>query len=211
MISYELFWTPEIYLTNAADDKKKYQFKPSNVLLYQGGFVAWVPPAIFKSSCSIQVKYFPYDFQKCTLEFESFYDYDDVKFVPSDKWAMDIDCRSFRSNGEWSLLSANVSIDSSGAKTKQIWTMIIKRKPKFYNINLVAPIVLFFVLSIFEFYLPSESGEKMTLSISILLGQVVFLSLIANCTAKTSENVPLIGSFLLFSMSICKGETRDFN
>merc|ERR1719220_3315143 len=42
----------------------------------------------------------------------------------------------------------------------------------------------------------------MTLSISILLGQVVFLSLIANCTSSTSENIPWIGGFLLFSMTM---------
>ena len=49
-------------------------------------------------------------------------------------------------------------------------------------------------------YLPSDSGEKMTLSISILLGQTVFLFLVANRTPETSLAIPMIGAFLLFSM-----------
>jgi len=198
-VPVDKIWTPEIYLTNSADGK--VDFLPTNALVY-GAYIAWAPPAIFKSSCAIKVQYFPYDVQYCNLEFESFYDPDDVKIVPGTSTHALIDCRAFRKNGEWTLLSANLTIDSSTGKTKQIYHLILRREHLFYDINLVTPIVLFFFLSIFEFYLPSESGEKMTLSISILLGQVVFLSLIANCTSTTSENIPLIGLFLLFSMTM---------
>lgn len=35
----------------------------SNVVVYQEGFVLWIPPAIYKSSCQIDVEYFPFDEQ----------------------------------------------------------------------------------------------------------------------------------------------------
>ena len=52
------------------------------------------------------------------------------------------------------------------------------------------------------FYLPVDSGEKMTLSISILLGQTVFLFLVAQIMPETSISVPLIAKYLLFTMSM---------
>ena len=54
-------------------------------------------------------------------------------------------------------------------------------------------------LSIFVFYLPTDAGEKMTLSISILLALVVFLLLISKILPPTSRVIPLIAKYLLFT------------
>ena len=51
-----------------------------------------------------------------------------------------------------------------------------------------------FSLSIFAFYMPTHGCEKITLSISILIGQTVFLTLLAKRGPETSIDVPLLGS-----------------
>jgi nicotinic acetylcholine receptor len=45
-------------------------YKP-NVVISDSGDVLWIPPAIYKSSCTIDVKYFPFDLQECEMKFGS--------------------------------------------------------------------------------------------------------------------------------------------
>ena len=70
----------------------------------------------------------------------------------------------------------------------------LQRMPSFYILTMIVPIWLMFSLSIFAFYMPTDGCEKITLSISILIGQTVFLTLLAKRVPETSIDVPLLGS-----------------
>lgn len=48
--------------------------------------------------------------------------------------------------------------------------------------------------------LSTSAGEKMTLSISVLLSLTVFLLVIVELIPSTSSAVPLIGKYMLFTM-----------
>lgn len=56
------------------------------------------------------------------------------------------------------------------------------------------------MLSVLVFYLPSDSGEKISLCISILLSLTVFFLLLVEIIPPTSLTVPLLGKYLLFTM-----------
>lgn len=45
-------------------------WKP-NTILHSDGRVLWIPPAIFKTSCEIDVRYFPFDQQTCHMDLAS--------------------------------------------------------------------------------------------------------------------------------------------
>jgi hypothetical protein len=80
------------------------------------------------------------------------------------------------------------------------FNITIRRRPLFYTVNLIIPCVVISYLTVFVFYLPSESGEKVTLCIYILVSLNVFFLLLSDIIPPTSFVIPLIGKFLLFTM-----------
>ena len=74
-----------------------------------------------------------------------------------------------------------------------ITSQVLRRKSLFYTVNVIIPCVGISFLSVLVFYLPSDSGEKVSLSISILLSLTVFFLLLAEIIPPTSKSVPLLG------------------
>ena len=60
-----------LMLYNYSADGNYHITTMTKATLYHNGLVKWEPPAIFKSSCDIDVRYFPFDEQTCWLKFGS--------------------------------------------------------------------------------------------------------------------------------------------
>jgi hypothetical protein len=59
--------------------------------------------------------------------------------------------------------------------------------------NVVAPSIMLSLLVLMVFRLPPESGEKMSLGVTLLLSYSVFLLMVSDNVPNTSQAVPLIG------------------
>ncbi|CAF5156606.1 unnamed protein product, partial [Rotaria magnacalcarata] len=67
-------------------------------------------------------------------------------------------------------------------------------------VNLVIPCINIAFLTILVFYLPSDCGEKLTLSISIFVALQVFYLLLVDLIPPTSLKLSLLGTYLLFTL-----------
>ncbi|XP_048361901.1 acetylcholine receptor subunit delta-like [Sphaerodactylus townsendi] len=207
----DMVWLPEIVLENNNDGEFQITYS-CNILVYDTGYVYWLPPAIFRSACPINVNFFPFDWQNCTLKFSSLMynakeismelmtkEDDETKKTYLVEWII-IDPAGFTENGEWEIVhrparkntDPNFPLESNKHQDITFY-LIIKRKPLFYLINIVTPCILIAFMTILVFYLPADSGEKVTLAISVLLAQSVFLLLISQRLPATSLAIPLIG------------------
>ncbi|CAL4103055.1 unnamed protein product, partial [Meganyctiphanes norvegica] len=208
----EHIWLPDIVLYNNADGNYEVTIMTKAILHYMGR-VTWKPPAIYKSSCEIDVEYFPFDEQTCFMKFGS-WTYDgfmvDLQHIgqKSDSNIVDpgIDLQQYYISVEWDILKVpairNEKFYPCCAEPYYdiYFNITMRRKTLFYTVNLIIPCVGISFLSVLVFYLPSDSGEKVSLCISILLSLTVFFLLLAEIIPPTSLAVPLLGKYLLFTM-----------
>jgi len=78
----------------------------------------------------------------------------------------------------------------------------MRRRILYYLFNIILPCIWLSILILVGFWLPPDSGEKITLGITVLLAFSVFMLLIAENIPATSEMVPLIGIYLTTTMSL---------
>ncbi|KAK5875322.1 hypothetical protein CesoFtcFv8_027810 [Champsocephalus esox] len=199
----ELIWVPDIVLYNNADGEFAVTHM-TKAHLFHTGLVRWVPPAIYKSSCSIDVTFFPFDQQSCKMKFGSWtYDRAKIDLEPLENT---VDLKDYWESGEWAIVNAVGTYNTKKYDCCHeiypdiTYYFIIRRLPLFYTVNLIIPCLLISCLTVLVFYLPSDCGEKITLCISVLLSLTVFLLLITEIIPSTSLVIPLIGEYLLFTM-----------
>ncbi|KAK2150409.1 hypothetical protein LSH36_406g02018 [Paralvinella palmiformis] len=208
-------WLPDIVLYNSADGNFTVKLM-TKATIHSTGLVSWKPPAIYKSLCRINVEFFPFDEQLCTLKIGS-WTYDgyavDIKhkaLAYNEKDTMEvkdgIDLDDYYKSTEWDLLAVPAQkylkyYPCCAEPYPDIkFNITIRRKTLFYTVNLILPCVAICSVTLLVFYIPANSGEKITMGITILNSLNIFLLLVAEINPPTSLATPLIGKYLLFTM-----------
>ena len=135
----------------------------TRVQLYHDGKNMWLAPVMLRSKCKINVQYFPFDAQICTMKFGS-WTYD-ITRVDVKKESNDTDLLKYIESGEWKLVAAPVrrnvhKYTCCPERYPDItFDFVIHRRSLFYLTNLILPLVVISCLIIFVFTLPPESGK----------------------------------------------------
>ena len=146
--------------------------------LFSSGLVEWKPPAIYHSSCEMDVEYFPFDEQTCVMKFGS-WTYDgfqvDLRHQEEEQGSnivnIGVDLSEFYMSVEWDILAVpairNVKYYTCCDEPYLdiTFNITMRRKTLFYTVNLIIPCMGISFLTVLVFYLPSDSGEKVFIPI----------------------------------------------
>ena len=171
------------------------------------GKVSWLRPIVMKIVCNIDVAYFPFDDQQC-----------DLKFGPWQEDASQIDMgaierntdSNYIPNGEWNIIKVVTKKNLIKYQccphpyADVTATVYIRRQSIDYILKFIIPCCLISTLIFLTFMLPPASGERVGLSVTILLAITVFQQLASEFLPP--YGVPLISQYfisIMFEVGIC--------
>lgn len=199
-------WNPDILLYNSADEDIDSKY-PTNIVVYANGTCSWVPIGLYISTCSINIRWFPFDDQICEMKFGS-WSYDESKINLTSK-ADTIDLSTYTESGEWEIIKVSATRNEEKYECCAepyidiTFKMHIRRRALYYGFNLIIPCALISMLTLLTFILPPGEGEKIGLGITILLSLSVFQMIVADMVPATSMAVPIVGVYFACVTIMC--------
>ncbi|CAF0781750.1 unnamed protein product [Didymodactylos carnosus] len=205
-------WLPDSYIYNSAFDLSlespgAYQGVVSGpyVMVYSNGDVIYPVLMKLRTTCKVNIQYFPFDYQICALKFASWiYDVSSIHYElpPVNK---NDQPESIRNSG-WQILNVEQGRvwRSKNNKTygELVYGVHIKRRPLYYVFNVIIPCAMLSALTCMSFWLPTSSGEKVTLGLTCFVAFSVFMLMVAEKVPATSDTIPIIGIYLTIVMSL---------
>ena len=199
----EDIWTPDVVLKNGVKKFEELGGKFYYLEVSPNGRVLWMPYQVFESKCDIDITYFPFDTQTCHITFIS-WSFTKVEVNMTLYDGTDpINFYDFVENSVWGIKSTSAKTSPANFGDSTVtFTLQLHRKPLYYVMNLILPVVLLGVISLLVFVIPADAGEKMSFAVTVFLSFAVFLSIISMQLPVNSEKTSLLGVYLVFQMSL---------
>ena len=198
-INAKRIWTPDIVLYNDADESLsgRGMRESSYIKVYPNGLNVWEYSITYKSTCLIQVMYYPFDYQTCKLKFGSWvYDNSLLVLKQADSQLIVAD---YINSTEWSIEYVNI------AKSSQVYanygdkayddltlTFVIKRNWASQVFVLLGPSLLMLVTTLFSFSIPPNCSERITVIVTNLVAFAVSFDMTSQSLPKNSDSVSAI-------------------
>ncbi|KAL7012589.1 hypothetical protein ACKWTF_014944 [Chironomus riparius] len=198
-LSADDVWQPDLTVYNSAEDKIVDHYAKTNKIAYPSGAVLWVPTSKFKTYCSLNLKMWPFDQQKCEIKLGSWtYDANQLKLRLSDD---PVELKHYYKNQEWVIVDSSVEhhqtkYDCCVEPYEDItfYFTLSRRSPMYKAIAVVPTIAIVFMVLI-AFWLPPDAGEKLILNGFACVLVCVLLIYFSQLLPVMSETSPLIVSF----------------
>ena len=194
----EKIWYPDVVCLTQSDKLERIGDGAFYGDIQYSGSVRQILGTLLKTSCAIDMTFFPFDEQICKLEFCAWgYSSEEIHMV---KHALAFDY--LRESPRWVISGSSITEEKLGNNADSIVIEIkIKRRPQHFILTTLSPIVMLLILNPFVFVLPVESGERTSYTVTIFLSQVVFMTLVGQNMPNSANPMPRISYFLLVAMA----------
>ncbi|XP_076457205.1 acetylcholine receptor subunit alpha-1-B-like [Babylonia areolata] len=194
-------WTPTIVVFNSVNDLSAIDEDTIPVRIMYTGQLEWSPPSILTVSCTTDITHFPFDTQTCGVSLKTFGFTLDQMDLDAD--SDEIDMTYYSPNGEWVLLNTWAAKRSVANYSQVTFYFKFERKPEYYGLNLIMPVMIMAVMSLFIFVLPADSGEKMGYSLTVMLTFVVLMTLLASMMPSTADHTSYLEVYVALVLFLC--------
>ncbi|KAM9369973.1 5-hydroxytryptamine receptor 3A-like [Phaethornis superciliosus] len=203
----ESIWVPDILINEFVDVGRSPRVP--YVYVSHHGEVQNLKPIQVMTACSLDIYNFPFDVQNCSLTFTSWLHH--IHDINLSLWRqpdlVKFDRSVFMNQGEWELLYVlthfqEFRVKSSDSYAEMKFYVVIRRRPLFYTVSLLLPSIFLMIMDIMGFYLPPNSGERVSFKITLLLGYSVFLIIVSDTLPATAVGTPLIGIYFVVCMAL---------
>jgi nicotinic acetylcholine receptor len=140
----------------------------------QDGTVKWKPGGRFATKCAVDTSIFPFDKQVCEVRIANW------DYLPVQVNLTNCEPPMVHEILESSLWD-NLNITSrrmKGYTIQVIFDIHLTRRPLYYVINLLLPFTILSIFSLVVFWVPPDSGERLSLGVTILLSYTLFLLMV---------------------------------
>jgi len=192
-----MVWKPYIFLENSVTKQNELGTNSLSVIVDSDGKLEWNPTEVFQTTCTADVRNFPFDTQKCTMVFEA------VGYTGSELAMQSIndhvDFHGTAGTAGWVVEETEMMTNSEDGNIHIISSITLRRNPVYFILNVFLPIVLLSAMNIFVFILPVQSGEKASFVITVFLSLAVFLTIVSSNLPENSENVSILNVYVFMN------------
>ena len=187
-ISPDHIWLPKVTLMNSVDSLfpvgGESQFYAT---VLHDGTVEWATGDVLSAKCPTNILKFPFDSQTCVFNFIMWnVENKTVKYICDSEMG---EMAYFTPNSNWKVTMQRQYVDNLSDISIFGFKISVKRQPLYYIIIVILPILMFSLMNPLVFLLPVESGERVSLGMTILLSYAVFLTLVANSVPASSSPI----------------------
>lgn len=199
-VSQKEVWLPVMAIQNGQSPIKRFGDDYLTVSLLSTGKITWIPIEILQTECLIDISYFPFDKQNCSIILSLLItDPIQVQFAIKNITVIDPHNNPlvvFRKNNQWSITSWS----QDQQKFDLTFSFVLQRKSKVYVQNILLPVVLLAFLNVLTFLIPTDCGEKMGYCTTIFLSFTVFLTYISSLLPRSSDSVSLMEMYIIINL-----------
>jgi len=158
------------------------------------------------TQCDILVKYYPFETQVCVITFTTeqskqdeilFYTLNQLDEYDPDEHPPNSSLSLYGADGTWEMYGYSIQMGPPIQDKSTIrYHFYMHRRSSFYVITFIAPVIMLSMTSCLVFLIPTEAGEKMGTSITVVLAYAVYLTMVSEYLPDTSLEVSYLALYL---------------